>query len=249
MTVAVLQQVTSETHGSLHANEATTITGVTVNSVFHYGITFDTSNGSTDANLTSVPVLTWTKLDSQNDTTDSELTQQWVSNAVSVGGNFTTTAAFNTAQTGHSAALIKEIGGTSGYQTGSHASGQQATPGTGADGVTTGNTPALTAQPALVSAFAMDSAGGGTPAAGTGFTNDGAGWNGFTGTNLMRSESKRVTSTAAVAGTFNAAVNDTHQSFAAVFTESGGGGGGATKKFQRLVGHKFALVGRGGLAS
>lgn len=229
MTISVLQETPAESHGSLHSTQAVTQAGNTAGSSFHLGLTFDTSNGTTTATITSVPSMTWTRKGTQTDAADTERTTHYVADGAA-SGSITVTATFDV-QTGHSAILLKEIGGTSGYDAtaDANASNQQATPGTGADGVTTTNTAALSAQPALISAFCMDSAGGGTPAAGTGFTSDGTGWSGFTGTALMRSESKRVASTAALAATFTAAANDTNQSFAAVFTETGGGAGPAQR--------------------
>lgn len=218
MPASVLQQVPHETHGALHPTEAVTLTCV-AGSPLHVCFTFDNSNGTTDITVASVPSLTWTKVDTQTDGLDSEVTQQWVASPFAAGGSITVTATFVTAQTGHSGVAAKEIGGSSGYMTGIHASNQQATPTTNPNAVTTGNTPTLTSQPALASSFCMDSAGGGTPAVGTGFTDDGAAWSGFTGTNLMRGESQRVTSTAALAATYTAAANDTNQSFVAIFAE------------------------------
>ena len=106
------------------------------------------------------------------------------------------------------------------YQTGAIAN--QAAPGTGADGVTTGNmTP--TEQPACVIGAAVCSGAIATPAAGTGFTSIGTAWQFGTGTDLFRAEHQRITSTSAVALTGTAASNVRHFSVAVILSETGAG--------------------------
>lgn len=223
MTISVLQQVPAENHAGLHSTQAVTLT-VAASSFLHVCVSFDNSNGTTDFTLASVPSLTWTSLDTLTDSTDSEITEQYVS-STTASGSITITATFLTAQTGHSAIAAKEIGGSSGYDStaAAHNKQQQPTPTTVADATSSTATPTLTNQPALFSGFCMASAGAGTPAVGTGFTDDGSAWTGFTGTALMRGESKRVTATTGQAATFTAAANTTHQSFVAAFTETGAG--------------------------
>lgn len=103
------------------------------------------------------------------------------------------------------------------YQTGAIAN--QASPGTGSDGVTTGNmTP--TEQPACVIGAAVCSGAISTPATGTGFTSIGTAWQFGTGTDLFRAEHQRITSTAAVALTATAGSNVRHFSVAVILSEA-----------------------------
>lgn len=106
------------------------------------------------------------------------------------------------------------------YQTGAIAT--QASPGTGTDGITTGNmTP--TEQPACVIGAVLNGGSISTPSAGTGFTNIGTAWAFGTGTNLFRAEHLRITSTGAVALTGTAASNVRHFSVAVILSETGAG--------------------------
>lgn len=102
------------------------------------------------------------------------------------------------------------------YQTGAIAN--QASPGTGSDGVTTGNmTP--TEQPACVIGAAVCSGAIATPATGTGFTSIGTAWQFGTGTDLFRAEHQRITSTSALALTATAGTNVRHFSVAVILSE------------------------------
>ena len=105
------------------------------------------------------------------------------------------------------------------FQTGTALRNVQATPGTGADGVTSGTiTP--TEQPACLIGWHFAAAAAGTPATGTGFTSVGTGLQFGTGTDLVRVQHKRLTSTADVAATATAAANNTHISMAVVLSEA-----------------------------
>jgi hypothetical protein len=111
------------------------------------------------------------------------------------------------------------------FQTGTALRNSQATPGTGADGVTSGNT-TPTEQPACLLGWHFAGAAAGTPATGTGFTSVGTGIQFGTGVDQVRVQHKRLTSTAAVASTATAAANSTHISLAVILSEESGGGGG-----------------------
>lgn len=100
----------------------------------------------------------------------------------------------------------------------------QATPGTGTDGVTSGNTGTLTGQPAAVIAGSVDTTSTGTPAVGTGYTNIGTGWDYGGATSSARFEHKLVTSTSAVAGTFTAGSDVEHQTIVVALLETTSGG-------------------------
>lgn len=128
------------------------------------------------------------------------------------------TAAFN-GSASYRHIKVKRITGASGYDT--HAAQRQDTPGTATDGVSSGNTPALAAQPALISSVTTATAAARTTATGTAFTNNqSSAWQFGTGTNMSASESKRLTATTATAATYTAASNDAQLTVAAVFTES-----------------------------
>lgn len=111
------------------------------------------------------------------------------------------------------------------YQTAGSA--YQATPGTGSDGITTGNlTP--TEQPACLIGMAIILETVATPALGTGFTTAATGLQFGTGTDLARVSHSRLTSTSAVPFTATATVNTYHFSIAVILGESAAGGSGLT---------------------
>lgn len=119
------------------------------------------------------------------------------------------------------------------YQTGAVA--VQATPGTGTDGVTTGNmTP--TEQPACVIGGVANGGSVNTPATGTGFTSIGTAWQFGTGTDLFRAEHQRITSTSAIALTMTAGANVRHFSTAVILSEEAAGGGGSVARRLLLTG-------------
>lgn len=219
MTVSVSQFVVGTDASGSGANAAVTLTPVAGDSM-HVLVTQD--SGHTISSFASVPSQTWTLRDSVTDSGNSQIIAHYTADNA-VGGSTTITATFNAAST-FRAIVGKVINGTSGYDSvaNSHAGQVQNFPTTVADATTSGNTPALSAQPALASGFCMDSSGGATPAAGTGFTNDGIGVLFGGATNLVRGESKRVTAISALAATFTAGLNEAHGSLVAVFLEGGG---------------------------
>lgn len=136
----------------------------------------------------------------------------------------TTVRATFGANVAYPAIAVVEVAG---IQTSSAVAGQalqtQATPGTGTDGVTSGNTGTLTGQPAAIIAGTVNTTSAATPAAGTGYTSIGVGWD-YGATSSARFEHKRVTSTSAVAGTFTAGNDSEHQTIAVALLETAGGG-------------------------
>lgn len=105
---------------------------------------------------------------------------------------------------------------------GAYAGQLQNSASTSANAVTTTN-----AQPDkfyaawLLLAIGSNESSGEVPAAGTGFTSNGTGWN-FGGADSARSESKRVTSSAAVAGTFTATHTDNWINQLIILSEASG---------------------------
>ena len=93
-------------------------------------------------------------------------------------------------------------------------------PGTGANGVTSGATATLTTQPQLVVGFALPNGSPNTSlAVGTGFTSALTGTTAFSG--VFRLEYQRVTSTTGIAATFTAGANVGHSAIVATFIEAG----------------------------
>jgi hypothetical protein len=100
----------------------------------------------------------------------------------------------------------------------------QATPGTGSNGVTSGLLGTLSAQPAGIVAFTFEESASNTPSAGTDFTARASGWD-YGATAGARLEDRRVTATTSVAGTFTAGADTQHKTVAWAFEEATGGGG------------------------
>lgn len=127
----------------------------------------------------------------------------------------------NASQLRYSSLVVMEISGLTGTVVGSAAQHQDS-PGTGTDGISSGNTGTLSAQPAFVVGVVQNELTNGTPAVGTGYSSGGTGWDYGGGTAGGRWEYKSVTSTSAVAATFTAAANNAHYTIVVAFEESGG---------------------------
>lgn len=167
----------------------------------------DTANGSYPA-----------ALDTKDDTSGGALQMmaQFKFDNSAAGANTVTVS--STQNNGFLGIWIREIGGTSGYDS-SHAANLQTAPGTGADAVTSTNCTPST-QPGLISALSFDTIAGGIPVLGTGFTTGASGWS-FSGNNAL-SESKRYTSTSALSATYTATAigTDNFITMAAIFKET-----------------------------
>jgi len=119
---------------------------------------------------------------------------------------------------GFLAIWIREIGGTSGYDS-AHKTALQTALGNGTDNVTTG-TQAPNNQPGLLSALGACTSNFALPTTGTGFTAGANGWD-FTVSNTTCTESKRYTALTAIAATFsNASGTQNFATLAAFFKES-----------------------------
>lgn len=146
------------------------------------------------------------------------------------GGSTELTATFSAAVSSRSIAFAEYSGlrtdGTI-YGTNEDAQGNQATPGTGTDGVTTGNiTPGE--QPGVLIGFGFNVIAGNTPNAGTSFTDRGGVWTFGGANNFARLEDRRITSTSAVAATLTATNNQRHLSAAIFLREVAAGGAAVT---------------------
>lgn len=220
MVASVLQEVVADAAGAATsiASPSLTAAGLTY---LHAFVSFGDGATGTVSSITSVPSLTWTVIGSVvRDAGDGQSITQYRSSVTAAGGVVVT--ANLSGSFSDRGICVKEIGGSDGNVVG-NAGQLQATPTTTTDATTSGNTGTLTEAPALLSGICIASGGAGQPAAGTGFTSDGVGWTFGGGTNLMRSESKRVTSTAAVAATFTAAANSAHMSLVAAWGEAASG--------------------------
>lgn len=220
MTVAILQEV----QNSIAASPGSTVT---------VSITYSSGNHSADVyvtadNGTSPPdpvvtdgVNTYTARGSITDASDGQKTWHFTADNINPTGVTLVTATFFPATPAATGIWVKEIGGTSGYDSGAGVAGQvQATPTTAANAVTSGNTGTLTAAASLVSGLSFRTSGAGAgPAVGTAFTSGGLGWSNIV-SNCTRSENKRVTGSTAQAATFTAGGNDAHSTMAAIFKET-----------------------------
>jgi hypothetical protein len=115
-----------------------------------------------------------------------------------------------------------------------NAANSQATPGTGSNLVTSGNTGTLTNQPAAFIAMTQNTNSGATPAAGTSpisFTSGDSyrAWD-YGATFGARMEHARLTATTAVAATFTAGEDTLHQTIAVALLEAAGAPAGITKQ-------------------
>jgi len=225
VTISVLQEISYEEPGT----SATTIVApsitVTAGSSLHIAVTHGdsatVSMAATPLTVSGGSITFSAALDSINDAGNNQVLAHYKADGVAAG-TYTITANF-TAVCFYRGIKIKEIGGTSGYDAtaSAHAGQLQTAPTTGANATTSGNTPALTSQPALISGFCAATANSATTAVGTGFTSDQtSAWQFGTGINMSASESKRLTATSAVAATFTASTNDNRITVAAVFLES-----------------------------
>ena len=182
---------------------------------------YDWTNASPrTGTLSSSPTNTWTEMASGTFNGQYGIRAYYSWNSAS--GSTTCTWTPNTNVNYPSIAVFQFSGirSASDPLTGTPVFGSQASPGTGTDGVTSGNT-TPGGQPALVFGFGFDVLGT-TPApvAGTGYTSLTAVWD-YDGVISVsaRGEHKRVTSTSATAATFTAQVNELHFSFVAAFLE------------------------------
>jgi hypothetical protein len=223
--ITVVQEVSTEATGAATtiALAITCTAGSSLHIIVSHGLTATINMAATPLTNTGTALTFSGALDNVNDATDEQRLVHYKADNVPAQTT-TITATFNGGAT-FRGLKIKEIGGTTGYDAtaSAHAGQTQATPGTGADGVSSGNTPALTSQPGLISAVTTSTAAASSNAVGSGFgDNQVSAWQFGSGVNMSASESKRVTATTALAGTFTAAANNQRITVAAVFLEDTG---------------------------
>lgn len=136
-------------------------------------------------------------------------------------GTYTLTATWDGGTRANRSIFAFPISGlkTTSFQSGTAFRNVQATPGTGTDGVTSGTT-TPTEQPACLIGWHFAAAAAGTPATGTGLTSVGTGLQFGTGTDLVRVQHKRLTSTAGTTATGTAAANSAHVTMVCVLSEA-----------------------------
>lgn len=180
----------------------------------------------TVSSIASSPVETWTAIGVATDSSNGQKLARYVAK-IANGGSTTITVTLDSAASYRFGGVV-EVSNCSDYDSAAAAHNEafQNAPGTGTDAITSGATPTLTSQPALISGWSMNSAGSGDPTPGTGFTDGGSCETVFSGTALIRFEHKRVTATTGQAATFTGAFGSQHITSVAAFLESGGGGGG-----------------------
>lgn len=221
----------SVAHSLNTANSATGSTlalafsvSLTAGDTIHAAASSDTSGGATVSSFSDGTNTYGSVLDAQNDATHKQSLAHCVAQNCAAG---TPTVTVNFSVSAVNRGLwIKNITGCATSSLDGHSGNVQLSPGTGTDAVTSGNA-TNTNQPALISAFCTDTLNQNeVPAAGTGFTSEGAGWNnqyGAGATNTAIAENKRITTTTAVAATFTAPVNDPYATVMAIFDEFGVG--------------------------
>jgi hypothetical protein len=126
---------------------------------------------------------------------------------------------------------IREIGGTSGYDSAHKANLQPGGLAPGTDVITSG-TQAPNTQPGLISALAVNTSANAAPTTGTGFTAGVSGWT-FGGANTSTSESKRYTALTAIAATFTNGATNNFATMAAFFKEGATVAAPTTQFFSR----------------
>jgi hypothetical protein len=212
----VQQMVVGTDSGGASSSVCTATLTVKAGSSIHFFATMDSSTGDFTG-ISSSPVMTWTLLDNTDNGVHAQRAAHWVANNA-VAGSITVTA--TCASGTFRGAVAKEITGTSGYDaaaTAAHHGATQDGPGLGTDALSSGNTSALSTQPALLSGFCCDISGGGSATASLGFIDDGV----VASALPVRGESKRLTALTAVAATFTATVGtDSFISLVAVFKET-----------------------------
>ena len=187
------------------------------------------SSGATHNVPTSSPSETWVLIATLNDGATDAMRMS-IYKADNVTGGSTVITETYSGSIGNRFMAVKEILGTSGYDSTASAfnAQMQNAPGTGTDVVTSGATPTLTSQPALFSGWTLEkSFNNNAPASGTGYNDDGSGGTGIAGLSSVRSESKIVTATTGDDATFTNATDRRYFTFVAAYLESGGGGGAA----------------------
>lgn len=188
-----------------------------------------TSAGGTEPTITPTDTLgnTYTKVQSIWDATNLYKAEWGYAKNIAAGTNaLTITYGGTPASTYFKGASLLEYSGlstTAPFVAGEFNGQEQNIGAITTDGLVSGNTAALIAQPALIIGFSSIIHNlGGPPAVGTGFSaNDATFWDFATGTNFAQVESKRVTATGAYQATFTPAALANHFTMVMALHEAG----------------------------
>lgn len=159
-------------------------------------------------------------IDSVDDGTNLETVKSF-SLPNSLAGTITVTATFSISTTLRAIWVAEILNAKLASPLDGHAAQVQAAPGSGTDAISSGNATNAT-QPGLVLALSMDNRtiSPVAPAAGTGFTDLGSGWNLVSG-DQARLESLRITSITAIAGTFTGTTGVAPTTLMAIYDQAG----------------------------
>jgi len=213
--------------GGTSTTIAVTLTGVTAgNNLVVHGGWAGTGNTATVSDGSA-----FSTADAQrNDTTNNQASQVYVRENVGSGSHVITLTVSSAAAFRRIRAY--EVSGCATASSVDKSTGQnQLSPGTGANGVSSGASAATTQANDFVMGFSQNitenDPGTGTVTAGTGFS--------LTGTNLiMCVESKSVAATGAQTATFTQSVNNARTTHVVAFKEAAGGGGTTVKALSLL---------------
>lgn len=206
----------------------------TTGDLFWYVIAYSGNTTGVTATVTDTKGNTFTQIGTFFNSTSGQSFAYGYSKNISGGSSddftMTLTGSGGRASLAMYVAEYSGLDTTAPYTSGETAEQGQASPGSGSNLVTSGNTPALSTQPAALIGFSQadNTANGYT--VGTGFTSRGNLWD-YNSDNdggtmfFAFTEDKRLTSTSAVAATFtnSGGGGDEFNTIAAVFKETGGG--------------------------
>ena len=207
MAISVLQEKATDTSASGTTLGLAFTSNVTSGSSIHVAQTSDTDNSITPTDTLS-NTFSASALDDINDTTHGQFNVHWLCNGSGSGADTVTVK--QSANAGFRGNCIREIGGTSGADSGKHSGRFQANPGTSANAINAssgGVTPS--SQPGLLSAFCIAGASDSTLTQGNdvAYTAGLAAASNWTVTGGICTESYRYTSTSALNGSFTDATN------------------------------------------
>lgn len=218
MTISVLQERGTDTAATVSSLALAFTSNVTAGSSIHVT---GTSNVNGTGSFTDNNGGTYTRLGGVYDTNNSVTNEQGNADSHAAGA---TTVTYHPASTVPFVGIaIREIGGTSGYDSPQHSEVLRASPGTTTNAIT-GTAVTPSAQPGLISVFVIDPTAADALTSGTGYT---LGLPHGTYANLggMISESLRYTATTALTATATDATNGgthTYSVLVALYKESAG---------------------------
>lgn len=216
MAISVIQEAITANDNTSATTVSVALTGTVAGNLIH--VCFLCNNAAIDSVVDS-DGNTYTSIAALNNNATTRKYRHWYAkNIVGNAGTTTITATLHFSINGRSG-LAREIGGVdNSAPLLAHSENSQTTPTTSTDAVTTG-TATNASQPALISGWTFNPVNTSVPTHGTGLTT------GISGSNATIqsycSESKRITSTTAIAATFTATSNVEHNSLMAIFRELG----------------------------